>query len=89
LFKALGNASPEPELKKSLTEASDVSQEVAILIAAAMPMERYKTIINDAHYSIVQISKHQYRKVLSFLLRSCKSFNDVEGIDQAVQELTF
>src|SRR6266851_4762851 len=54
LFKTLGNASPDPEVKKSFAEASDLSQEVAVLIAAAIPRDRYKAIIDDAHYSIVQ-----------------------------------
>src|SRR5260370_21106695 len=89
LFKTLGNASPDPALKKSLAEASDVSLEVMVLLAAAMPMDRYKTIVNEAHDSIVQISKRQDRKELSLLLRNCKSFNEVKEIDQAVQELTF
>ena len=89
LFRTLADASPDPEVKKSLAGASELSQEVAVLIAAAIPTDRYKAIIDDAHYSIVQLSKHHYRRELSFLLRSCKSFNDVKEIDQAVQELTF
>jgi hypothetical protein len=89
LFKALANASPEPDLKNNLAEVSRVSQEVAILIAAALPAERYKTIISDAHYSIDQISKRENRRQVGFLQRSCKSLNEIDRIDQAVQELTF
>jgi uncharacterized lipoprotein YehR (DUF1307 family) len=89
LFKTLENASPDPEVKRSFAEASDLSQEVAVLIAAAIPTDRYEAIIDDARYSVVQRSKHHYRKELLSLLRSCKSFNDVKGVDWAVQELTF
>jgi hypothetical protein len=89
LFKALANASPEPDLKNNFLEVSRVSQEVAILIAAALPTERYNTIISDAHYSITQISKRDYRRQVGFLQRSCKSLNEINEIDQAVQELTF
>jgi hypothetical protein len=89
LFKTLEDASPDPEVKKSLAGASDLLQEVAVLVAAAIPTDRYKEIIDAGRYSIVQISKHQYRRERLFLLRSCKSFNDLNGIDWAVQELTF
>jgi hypothetical protein len=88
LFKTLGGASPDPELKKSLADASDVSLEVMVLLAAAMPMDRYKAIVNGAHDFIIQMSKRQDRKELSLLLRNCKSFNELREIDQAVQELT-
>jgi hypothetical protein len=89
LFKSLAIASTETELKKSLVEAAGVSQEAAILIAESIPMERYDGIINAAHYSVAQILKHHYRREFVFLLWSCKSLNEVNGIDQAVQELTF
>jgi hypothetical protein len=88
LFKTLEGASPEPEFKKSLADASDVSREVMVLLAAAMPLDRYKAIVNGAHDSIIQMSKRQDRKELSLLLRNCKSFNELHEIDQAVQELT-
>jgi hypothetical protein len=89
LFKALANASPEPELKNNFLEVSRVSQEVTIFIAEALPAERYKTIISDAHYSTTQISKRDYRRQVGFLQRSCMSLNEVNEIDQAVRELTF
>jgi hypothetical protein len=89
LFKALANASPEPELKNNFLEVSRVSQEVAILIAAEIPMGRYNAIISDARYSITQISNRDYRRQVGFLQRSCKSLNEMNGIEQAVQALTF
>jgi hypothetical protein len=89
LFKALADASPEPELKNNFAEVSRLSQEVAILIAEELPAERYKAIVSDARYSITQLSKRDYRRQVGFLKRSCKSLNEINEIDQAVQELTF
>src|SRR5882762_4124505 len=39
LFRTLADASPDPEVKKSLAGASELSQEVAVLIAAAIPTD--------------------------------------------------
>jgi hypothetical protein len=86
LFRTLGQASPEPEVKKNFT--TPVTGGCRPDRCCSTP-DRYKAIIDDARYSIVQITTHHYRREFSFLLRNCKSFNDVNGIDRAVQELTF
>ena len=82
-------AAPDKEIKAKVADASEISSEVMISLAAGFDLDRYKELLRSANDTLRKMNERQDKKQLFLVLRNCKSFFEADEIEDAVIELMF
>lgn len=89
-YGALFRVATTQEAKNRYLQTQAGTMEVQTAIAQQLPLEKYKEITSDAQKStaVMLNDLKGHEKELAALLRSCKSLNQVNEINNALKELS-
>lgn len=89
IYEALAKQAPDRSARQGAAIASAISKDILFQISAGVSMDDFKKLSQKAHDLIMGMSKTQDRKRVDWLLTDCRSFLNLDKIDEAVEELAF